>query len=274
MLLAAVCAIVAPPFANPQAGSPQKAPASQSVPASAAPVFAVAAIHINKSEPSARSHIISAPTDGNFRAINVPLNMLLQWAFAIPDTRIVGGPSWLGQTKFDIEATADPSVDDQLRKLTSAEGRLRKQEMLQALLADRFQLQAHQQSRQLPLYALVLAKNGPRFAPSQVNGTTINTRRTEISVVGSDDTLALLADALARSLGRPVVNQTGLHGRYELDLKWAPDETAVSRPGASGGSDSPSLFTAIQEQLGLKLVPQKGPVSVLVLDRVEMPSEN
>ena len=276
LLLAALCAIVVTPLANSQAGSQQKAPASQSVSVSAAPVFAVAAIHINKSDPSARSHIISAPTDGRFRAINVPLNMLLQWAFAIPDTRIVGGPSWLGQTKFDIEATADPSLDDQLPKLTSQEGRLRKQAMLQALLADRFQLQAHQESRQLPLYALVLAKNGPRFAPSQVNGTTINTRRTEISVSGSDDTLALLADALARSLGRPVVNQTGLHGRYELDLKWATDDASVSRTGASGGSDSdsPSFFTAIQEQLGLKLVPQKGPVSVLVLDRVEMPSEN
>jgi uncharacterized protein (TIGR03435 family) len=269
------CVFIAALCAHGQAGSLPSTLVSQSTgqPA-AAPVFAVAAIHIDKSDPSARSHILSSPTDGHFRAINVPLNMLLQWAFAIPDTRIVGGPSWLGQAKFDIEATADPSVDDQLRKLTSAEGRLQKQKMLQALLADRFQLQVHEESRQLPLYALVLAKNGPKFAPSQVNGTTVDTRRTEISISGSDDTLALLADALARSLGRPVVNQTGLHGRYELDLKWAPDD--VSRPGASGGSDSdsPSLFTAIQEQLGLKLLPQKGPVSVLVLDHVEMPSEN
>ena len=138
MLLAAVCAIVATPFANAQAGSPQKAPALRSVPVSTAPVSAVAAVPINKSDPSARSHIISAPTDGHFRAINVSLNMLLQWAFAIPDTRIVDGPSWLGRTKFDIEATADSSVDDQLRKLTSAESRLRKQEMLQAPPTDRF----------------------------------------------------------------------------------------------------------------------------------------
>ena len=280
-LLAASCVLAAAPFAYGQAGPPPSPPSSASVsqPAvpSVPPAFEVAAIRIDKSDHSARSHIISSPNDSHFRAINVTLKSLLQWAFAIPDTRIDGGPAWLNSTKFDIDAAADASVDEQMHSLTSADGRLQKQKMLQALLVDRFQLKVHQESRELPLYALLFAKDGPKFHPSQINGTTVNTRRGEISVLGSDDTLALLADALARSLGRPVVNQTGLHGRYELDLKWTPDD---ARFGASDGSATaadaslPSLFTAIQEQLGLKLTPQKGPVSVLVLDHVEMPSEN
>jgi uncharacterized protein (TIGR03435 family) len=265
------------PAAYAQATLVPTPPASASAPA---PVFDVAAIRVNKSDPSARSHIISSSSNGHFRAINVTLKSLLQSAYAIPDTRVVGGPTWLDSTKFDIDATADPAVDEQMRNLPSAEGRLRKQAMLQALLVDRFQMKVHQESRELPIYALVLAKDGPKFKPSQINGTTVNARRGEISVSGSDDTVGLLADELARYFGRVVVNQTGLHDRYELDLKWTPEEPVASQPGASGPTTStadsslPSIFTAIQEQLGLKLESQKGPVSVLVLDHVEMPSEN
>lgn len=268
---------IAIPAVYGQVSSAQSVPASASAPA---PIFDVAAIRVNKSDPSARSHIISSSANGHFRAINVTLKSLVQWAYAIPDTRIVGGPAWLNSTKFDLDATADPAVDEQMRNVPSAEGKLRKQAMLQSLLADRFQLKVRLESRELPIYALVLAKDGPKFKPSQINGTTINTRRGEITVSGSDDTVALLADELAKYFGRVVVNQTGLHDRYELDLKWTPDEPAASRPGASGptapaaDSSLPSIFTAIQEQLGLKLESQKGPVSVLVLDHVEMPSEN
>jgi uncharacterized protein (TIGR03435 family) len=249
------------------------------VPSASVPVFDVASIRIDKSEESARSHIISSPNDSHFRAINVTLKSLLQWAYTIPDTRIVGGPAWLGSTKFDIDAKADPSVDDQMRGLSSEAGRLQKQKMLQALLADRFQLKLHQETRELPIYALVLAKGGPKFQPSQINGTTVDSRRGEISVKGSDDTIALLADALARSLDRVVVNESGIHGRFELDLKWSPDPGAAGLgPSGSGASAAdpalPSIFTAIQEQLGLKLEPKKGPVSVLVLDRLDLPSEN
>ena len=271
------CIAAAIPVAYGQTGPAQSVPASQPVP-QAAPVFDVAAIRVNKTDLSGHSHIISSPYDSHFRATNVSLKSLLQWAFVIPDTRIVGGPSWLGSTKFDIGAKADPSVDEQMRGLDSATGRLQKEKMLQALLASRFQLQVHQESRELPIYALVVAKSGPKFQPSKVNGTTINERHGEIDVRGSDDTIGLLADALARNLGRVVVNQTGMKDRYELDLKWTPDDAASPRSGAGSGSSSdasgPSLFTAIQEQLGLKLEPQKGPVSVLVIDHVEMPSEN
>lgn len=262
-----------------QTSQPQNTQASHaSLSAPASSVFDVAAIRVNKSDESGHSHIISSPNDSHFRAINVSLKSLMQWAYAIPDTRISDGPQWIGSTKFDIEAKADTSVDEQMHGLSSEAGRLQKQKMLQALLANRFQLKLHEETRELPMYALILARNGPKFQPSQVNGTTINTRRAEISVSGSDDTVALLADALARTLGRVVVNQTGLHGRYELDLKWTPDLTTsgptTSTAPPATDSQLPSIFTAIQEQLGLKLESKKGPVSVLVVDHVEMPSEN
>lgn len=281
-MLAMVSIVAAVPLACGQADVAKSAPAASvsatQGQASAAPVFDVAAIHINHSDESARSHIISSPYDSHFRAINVPLKMFIQWAYVLPDSRILGGPSWLGSTKFDIEASSDPSVDDRMHSLNSAAGKLQKQKMLQALLANRFQLKVHEESRELPIYSLVLAKDGPKFQPSQINGTTIDGRNGEIKVKGSDDTVGLLADELARPLGRPVINDTGLHGRYELTLKWTPDDPASAGPGAHGPSDAdpslPSIFTALEEQLGLKLVARKGPVPVLVVDRAEMPSQN
>jgi uncharacterized protein (TIGR03435 family) len=236
--------------------------------------FDVAAIHENKADNSGRSHIVSSSHDSRFTAINVTLKALIQWAYAMPDMRILGGPAWLNSTRFNIEAKGDSAADDQLSH--SADGRAEKQKMLQALLADRFKLAAHQESRKLPVFALVVASKGPRFQPSQVNGTTINAHRGEIDVSGSDNTLTLLADALSRQLGRVVVDETGLKGRYDLTLKFTPD-TDAARAGASGATPEsafPSIFTAIQEQLGLKLVSRKGPVPVLVIDGAEMPSEN
>lgn len=145
--------------------------------------------------------------------------------------------------------------------------------MLQALLADRFTLKVHQETRELPIYTLVVAKGGPRFQPSKINGTTINSGIAYITVVGSDHTVALLAEQLSRTLGRVVMDKTGLDGRYELTLKWATDEGGAGTGGSSADA-GPSIFTAIQEQLGLKLESGKGPIPILVVDHLEKPSEN
>jgi uncharacterized protein (TIGR03435 family) len=240
--------------------------------ASAAPAFDVAAIRQNNADHTARSHIISSPSDGNFRAINVRLKAILQFAFGISETQILGGPAWIDSTKFDIEAKADSSVDDRMRALGSVAAKRQKQVMLQALLADRFHLAAHEETRQLPIYVLVVAKNGPKFKESKANGTTINSGNGYIAVQGSDNTLALLAQQLAQILGRVVVNKTEMQGRYDLTLKWTPDE--LFGPNAVSPDSGPSLFTAIQEQLGLKLEAQRGPVQIIVIDHIEMPSEN
>jgi uncharacterized protein (TIGR03435 family) len=243
------------------------APQSQSPPSSAF-VFDVAAIHVHIPEPHEHNSIWSSPFDGQFRAANVNAKSLLQFAFGIPETRILNGPAWIGSTMFNIDAKAGGSVDDRMRTLSSDEGKAQKRLMLQGLLADRFRLAAHTETRELPIYALVITKGGPRLGAVQEGGTTVNHGRDHVEVQGSNS-VALLAEELSKDVGRPVVDKTGIEGRYHLTLKWTPDDAAP----ASDPSE-PSIFTALQEQLGLKLEPQKGPVEVLVIDHIEMPSEN
>jgi uncharacterized protein (TIGR03435 family) len=234
--------------------------------------FDVASIHINNTETDGHHHIISDPAESHFRTVNLALRDLIQFAYGLPDSQILGGPAWLGSVMFDIDAKSDPVVDAELHALPTEQARHEKQLMVQALLADRFELKVHQETRQLPVYALVVTKDGPKFILSKVDGTTIDTGRARLHIAGSDDTIGILARELAQLLGRPVLNQTGLSGRYDLSLRWAPDDVAVS---ASSSPDlPPDIFTAIQEQLGLKLESTKGPVPVLVIDSVEKPSPN
>jgi uncharacterized protein (TIGR03435 family) len=271
---------IAAPAANGQTGSAHSSskPAAVTVPDSA-PVFDVAAIHLHKPEPHEHNSIWSSPLDGHFRAVNISLMALVRWAFEMPETRILGGPGWMNSTNFDIEAKADSSVDEQMQALTPAAGGLKKRKMVQALLADRFKLVTHFETKELPIYALVAAKGGPKFGVIQSNGTTINSGTGHIEVQGSNS-VALLAEELAKIVGRVVVDKTGVAGRYDLSLKWTPDDGAAPRQSSTERGapapdlSGPSIFTALQEQLGLKLMPQKGPVQVLVIDHIEMPSEN
>ena len=237
--------------------------------ATAAQTFDVASIHINNTETDGHHHIINNPAESHFRTVNIALRDLIQFAYGLPDSQILGGPTWLDSIMFDIDAKSEPLVDAQLHALPTEQSRHQKQLMVQALLADSFQLKAHQETRQLPVYALVVTKDGPKFKPSKINGTTVDTGRTRMHIAGSDDTISILARELAQVLGRVVLNQTGLSGRYDLSLRWTLDDVAPSSPDAPSG-----IFTAIQEQLGLKLESKKGPVPVLVIDSVEKPSPN
>lgn len=247
---------------------------AQSPASAAAPTFDVAAIHLS-SATDGHHHIYNDPGESRFRTGNLSLRDLIQFAYGLPDSQILGGPAWLDTTMFDIDAKADASVDAQLHAMPTERARQQKQLMVQALLADRFQLKAHQETRQLPVFALVVAKDGPKFKPAKVNGTTIDTYRTRLHIAGSDDTLSILARELAQALGRVVVNQTGLVGRYDLNLRWTPDDAPPpTLNGATDPNAPPGIFTAIQEQLGLKLESTKGPVPVLVIDNVQMPSAN
>jgi uncharacterized protein (TIGR03435 family) len=246
---------------------------------SQAPSFDVASIRQHISSTGDHNSIYNDPRESHLRIVNLSLKDVLQYAYGMPKSQIIGGPSWLDNTMFDIDAKSDASVDAELHALPSQEARLRKQLMVQTLLRDRFQLIAHTETRQLPLFALVVAKNGPIFKPSTANGTTINTgTATGASYIheqGSDHTLDLLARALAEQLGRVVLNRTGIDGRFDLVLRWTPDDRPP--PMLNGQPDPnapPDIFTAIKEQLGLKLEPGKGPVPVLVIDHIAMPSEN
>jgi uncharacterized protein (TIGR03435 family) len=241
----------------------------------AAPSFDVASIRANTTASDGHHSIYNDPAESHFRTVNLSLKDLIQFAYDMPASQILGGPAWLDSAMFDIDAKSDASVDAELHAMSSADARQRKRLMVQALLADRFQLAAHQETRQLPVFNLVLAKGGPKFQPSEVNGTTIDTSRSRLHIAGSDDTLAIFARELAQVLGRVVINQTGLTGRFDLALRWQPDNAPPpTLNGAPDPNAPPDLFTAIQEQLGLKLESGRGPVPVLVVERVAMPTPN
>lgn len=247
----------------------QQAPAQPSSSSMVSPTFDVASIRQNK-EGEGHSDIWSNPANGNFRTNNVSLRALLQVAYSLPQSRIVNIPSAMDKLRFNIEAKSDPSINDRLSKLPADQGVAEKRQMLQALLSDRFQLKTHRETRELPVYVLVVAKSGAKLQAWKSNGTTVNAGTSYIHIQGGANSIDVLAGTLATQLGRPVLNKTGIKGTYKITLTWTPDDQIANSSAASG----PSLFTAIQEQLGLKLEAAKAPVEVLVVDHVEPPSPN
>jgi uncharacterized protein (TIGR03435 family) len=193
----------------------------------------------------------------------ITLNRLISLAYDVKTYQLSGGPSWAGDasTAFDIEARADgtPSADQV-------------HVMLQTLLAGRFHLKLHREMKDLPVYDLVVAKNGPKMKESAadatasvgVQGGATGSRQLTYTKVS----MAELATGLASGAGRPVIDKTGLTGSYSFSLEWTLDGTPADV--ATG----PSLFTAVEEQLGLKLEPAKAPTEMLVIDHAEKPTEN
>ena len=170
---------------------------------------------------------------------------------------------------WDITAKSEPALDEQLSKLSHEESRAIKRKMVQALLAERFGLKSHFETRQLPEYALTVLTTGAKLSESKASGHTYNRGRDHIQ----DEGIATsdLAEQLAQILDKPVVDQTALSGRYDVTLRWTPDDTP---PAPDNANSAPSFFTAIQEQLGLKLESRKGPVQVLVIDQLTQPTDN
>lgn len=197
--------------------------------------------------------------NGVLRMYNVSLKRCIRYAYKIPEDQILGGPRWIDQTRYDILAKTDrPAGEPEL--LT----------MLQPLLADRFQLELHHETRTVPGYILTVAKGGIKAAPADPNRHSggnggrgfIDTTATQVSA---------LTIRLSALLGRPVVDMTGDERKFDFHLRWTPDETLAD---AGSSSDNPSLITALREQSGLKLESRKVQASVLVVDRAELPSEN
>jgi uncharacterized protein (TIGR03435 family) len=232
------------------------------------PIFDVASVRPMIYDDGARTHIYNSPRTSEFKAVNVTLRDLLEVAWSMPETQMSGGPPWSSTAKFDLEAKSDPAIDEYLAALSVEQGKDTKRQMLQSLLADRFKLAAHIEKREMPIFALVIAKGGPKLVKTEVSGAALSGGRGRISIKGGDDSLAILTFELSWRLGRPVIDQTGIQGRYELTLNWADDDAG------SAASAGPSLFTAIQEQLGLKLESTRGPVPTLVIDHAERPSAN
>jgi uncharacterized protein (TIGR03435 family) len=240
------------------------------------PEFEVASIrqHVFAGKPN---ECRGQPVSGN--RVTIPcssLRNLILRAYDVRTYQITGGPAWLADLAdlaYDINARA-PGED----KPTARQIR----EMLQSLLADRFQLQLHHESKELPVYALVTGKNGPRLKESASDvkpGFRFLMGGLKGNVTATGESMAQFAGYLSNEAGRPVIDKTGLTGSYDFTLEWMRDQTQVI-PGLSpAGSDSgdgigPSLFTALQEQLGLRMESQKSPIDVLVIDRAARPSEN
>jgi uncharacterized protein (TIGR03435 family) len=166
-------------------------------------------------------------------------------------------------------------------QLTDDEARVVREPMLlriQALLADRFQLQLHRETKELPLYALVVDKNGPKLQEPANGRKEMDFETGRGQLKARNIPMPYLTRYLSRGLGRVVVDKTGLGGKYDFALTWDPEEIRVSAPPVDvpppSDSNAPSIFTALEEQLGLKLESRRGPVDVLVIEHVERPSEN
>jgi uncharacterized protein (TIGR03435 family) len=275
-------------------GATQSRAQSQAQPTSAAPPqpafeYEVASIKINTS--GSASITSRNPPDG-FLALNIPLRELIKSAYRIQDNQLFAAQDSLMSERYDIEAKMDVAAAAALQKLDPDERRLARQRMLQVLLADRFKLIIHRETKELPVYSLVIAKGGPKLQetkaaagapnaptpPGRGGGASVRTSRTGTGPV----TLTVLhcsgealADLLSTHAGRPVLDKTGLASSYDFTLQFMPDDTQAQPPSGAAPLDlPPSLFTAIQDQLGLKLESGKGPVEIIVIDHVERPSGN
>lgn len=295
LLIGAGTAAIGVPMAFGLMNAPQSQ-AQSTVESSGVDTFEVASVKPNKS--GDRGARIGVSPGDRFRATNVNLKMLIRMAYAVQDFQISGGPGWLDSDRYDIEAkgssftSARPAqANDDERK--SAEEHRRRQ--VRALLADRFQLKIREETQEAPIYVLVVAKGGPKLHPSAVtemnaamatdkaaNGPVAfkGMRMGRGQISAQDTPLDMLVGALSTQTGRTVVDKTGLKGHYDFTLRWTPDESQGQmfkggpEPGPAPDPSGPSLFTALQEQLGLKLEAQKGPVEMLIIENAEKPSEN
>jgi bla regulator protein blaR1 len=211
---------------------------------------------------------------GRFTATAITVASLIRAAYRIQGYQLVGAPGWLATKRYDISAKADESPAPT------------QQTLLRALLKDQFKLAVHEETREMPVFALVLARNDGRAGPKLTKSDfdcdayratphpapepglvpVCGARSNSGSFSGKAVPVSQLAASLGFFAGRFVVDKTGLAGGYDMDLTWTPDEAAGAR------LDGPSLFTALQEQLGLKLVPERGPINVLVVDWAAEPA--
>ena len=206
--------------------------------------------------------------DLTFRAVNIPLEQVIEFAYDIPSDRMSGITGQLKDQRFDIDAKVLPPDGSQPLKMTDTQ----LQAMIILLLQDRFHLQVHLEPRTMATYDLVVAKGGSKLklSPQEKQGGSslnMNDEDTRKVLIGKNDSMVELAAALTDEVHRKVVDKTGLTGAADITLKWSDDIAAEL-----GGPDVISIFTALEDQLGLKLQSSKGPVDTLVIDHVEMPA--
>ena len=264
------------------------------------PAFAVATVKYNRTGDAARS--MRLQPGGRIVATNQPLRQLITFAYSLQPQQLAGGPSWLDSDRFDITAQAEGNISPTPPGGPPGPAQL----MMQRLLAERFGLVVHTESREIPVYALTLARRdgqlGPNITPADRDCVALMTQapggvpvqaprlpdgrpgcgvlrnNATGKVLAGGTTMAMLASTmLTGPAGRIVVDQTGLTGAYDFDLEFAMDAAPGAPPApdaATAVSDRPSLFTALEEQLGLKLQATRAPITVTVIDRVTPPTDN
>ena len=238
---------------------------------SSAVQFETASIKANHSGDTRQSSRLEP--GGRYAATNIQAKHLIRLGYGLQDFQIVGAPGWMESERFDVvaKAPADATRDAM-------------QAMMQRLLADRFDFKAHTEIRRLPMYALAVARidgrRGPALrdaspcTPAGASSTAnaappCNFTLGDGRLAGRSVTMARLASELQGLIGAVVVDQTMLTAPYDVSLEWTPD-----LHGVGSSASAPSLFTALQEQLGLKLMSTKGPVNMLVVDRVARPTQD
>ncbi|HEY3825200.1 MAG TPA: TIGR03435 family protein [Bryobacteraceae bacterium] len=253
------------------ANSPTALAQSQTPVLNPRPAFEVASIKRNQTGERPR---MTASTGGLMRATNETLKYLIEWAYNVQDYQISGGPKWIDSAGYDIVAKPEHAYTPSQE--TIGYGR----QLVQSLLEDRFKLIIQHTKKELPVYALVAGKDGPKLTEREkpANPTDARMSGGRGLMVGQQVMMWVVVQSLSSVVGRPVADETGLKRYYDFRLEWIPYEPAGA-PGDGGNTlapdrSGPSIFTALQKQLGLKLEERKGPVEVLVIDNVESPSEN
>lgn len=248
--------------------------------------FDVASVRETQRGPTVNMGIVNPPHASSFSVNGLSLRILLLMAYGPTPFQVSGGPDWFDDRYFAVQAKSDVSVDAQLAKLTDEQGRLEKQHMMQAMLADRFHLRAHWETKEATVYALTVAKGGVKMQPTKLpvpdegdpnaGPTTAPTvvhahgSRQGIEIDGERFAMRSIAAMLTTQLGKTVIDKTGVPGYFDFALQFNRDEMG----GTPDPDAYPSIVVAAQEQMGLKLESTKGPVDTLVIEHAESPSEN
>ena len=220
------------------------------------PAFEVASIHQSSAD---ESHAQLGFSGGRFSVENCTLSFIIQQAYGLRDFELIGGPQWVldgNGSRYDIQAKATANTSDDQLKL-----------MAQTLLADRFQLKVHREMRPVPVYALVIAKSGPKLQTPKP-GERPNIESYPGFMSGTNVPMSSFIEEYSGKVDRPVIDKTEFSGHFDFTLRWTPDAPGHADPSFG------FIFTEIQAQLGLRFDPQKLPIEVLVIDHVEQPSAN
>lgn len=231
--------------------------------AASAQQFEVVSIHPHTVD-DINQRSVQVQPGGRIRFVGMPLSTFIMPAYDVWSFQIIGGPSWIDTDGWDITAQAE-----------GIQGRLTREQLsprLRAMLEDRFQLKIHSETRQLPGYSLTVDDHGPKLQPNTDGKVSNGNNRDTLNA--KKETMQWFAAFLIQTLGGTVVDETGLKGEYDFVLHWSPESTQLAPSDDSSGSKYPSMFTAVREQLGLRLVKRTVPTELLVIDRVQRPSPN